>query len=305
MAIRIAFFGTHEFAATILRGLAESPLFDVCLVVTAPDRPIGRHQQIQPPPVKVLAQAKGIHFDQPESLKNYKFSISNFQLAITAQYGALIPERVLSAPVHGMLNVHTSLLPKYRGASPVQSAILNGDAETGVTIMKMDAGLDTGPILSQQRISIGPDETAEVLEARLAEIAIPMLMRAIPPYLLGQLLPQPQDESLATLCKKLTREDGRIDWSRSAGEIYNRFRAFYPWPGVWSTWKTLRLKFLSMHPGEDLGTPGSVSQKHGALSIACGSGSVSIQRLQLEGKKPMDAQTFIHGHHDFIGSTLS
>jgi methionyl-tRNA formyltransferase len=168
--VRLVFFGTHEFAATILGGLLDNPLFEVCLVITQPDRPVGRKQELHPSPVKLLAQKYNIPIEQPSSLKSYQLSAMSFELGIVAQYGLLIPKHVLDSFPLGVINVHTSLLPKYRGASPIQSALINGETETGVTIMKMDQGLDTGPIILQKKTTIDPDETYTHIDKKLASL---------------------------------------------------------------------------------------------------------------------------------------
>ena len=232
-----------------------------------------------------------------------------YELGITAQYGGLIPKHILEAPTHGILNVHTSLLPKYRGASPIQSAILNGDKETGVTIMKMDEGLDTGPILLQKKVSIGPDETYPELEAGLAKLGSEALLEAIPLYVNSELVPQPQDNAHATFCKQLTREDGRIDWQLSAQEIYNQYRGLTPWPGVWTVWNEKRLKLLEIKgTGQREVTStqlqGTITTENDKIFVQTGNGQIKIIELQLEGKKAMDAKTFLMGNRDFDGATL-
>lgn len=305
MALRTVFFGTHQFAASILRGLIHSPLFDVALVMTQPDRPVGRKHMVEAPPVKTLAKEWNIPIDQPETMKNYELRIKDYDIGIVAQYGCIIPERILNAPTHGTLNVHTSLLPKYRGASPVQTAILNGESETGVTIIKMDAGMDTGPILLQKRVPIGPNDTALIVEEALSRIAVPTILKAVPAYVEGRIIPTPQDDAQATYCKKLTRDNGRIDWSLPSRRVYNLYRALQPWPGVWTECQGKRLKILDMRLHPTHGSSGTVSMQDGALLVACGDTSISVQRLQLEGRKPMDAIEFIRGHASCIGSVLS
>ncbi|PLX26410.1 methionyl-tRNA formyltransferase, partial [Candidatus Parcubacteria bacterium] len=229
--IKTVFFGTHDFAVTILQGLLDNPLFDIELVITQPDRPVGRKQKLQKSPVKKIAEKNNLKIDQPVSLKTYQLAnLPTCELFIVAQYGLLIPKNILEAPKHGTINVHTSLLPKYRGASPIQSALLNGDTETGVTIMLMDVGLDSGPILLQKNIDILPDETYLELDARLAAVGSEALSESIPEYISGELKPQTQDESKVTLCQKLSRDDGKVDWQKTTEEIYNQYRALTPWP---------------------------------------------------------------------------
>ena len=301
---KIIFFGTHKFAATILEALCKEPTIEVALVVTQPDRPAGREQETQKPPVKMLAEKCGIQIEQPQSLKTYNLKPKTYHLGITAQYGGLIPEHILDAPTHGILNVHTSLLPQYRGASPIQTAIMNGNTETGVTIMKMDEGLDTGPILSQKKLLIGSDETYPEVEAKLAQLGAKVLLDAIPKYLNGTLKPQPQDETKATACKQLTRDDGRIDWHRSASDIYNQYRGLTPWPGVWTIWQNKRLKLLRLKPAEISLPPGQAKTDNGRCLIGAGQGALEALDLQLEGKKPMTAEIFLLGHKEFATSIL-
>ncbi len=300
----IVFFGTNDFAAGILQGLLENPSISVKLIVTQPDKPIGRKKTLHAPPVKVLAEKHGISIEQPATLKNYSLSIQDSFLGITAQYGLLIPQSILDAFPHGILNVHTSLLPKYRGASPIQSAILHGETETGVTIMRMDAGLDTGPILLQKKIAIAPDDTAQTLEEKLIPLANTALTEALEGYLHGQLAPQPQDDQGATTCKELTREDGQIDWKKSAIDIYNAWRAFTPWPGIWTLWQAKRIKLLDVAPVSKTVPPGQVEYHADLLLIGCGDGALAIRELQLEGRRAAAVSIFIPGHPDFLGAVL-
>lgn len=300
MTHRIVFFGTHAFAATILAGLVACPLFDVALVVTQPDKPVGRKKVLTPPPVKVFAQAHGIPVHQPVSLKKDTTDYSTFDLAVVAQYGKIIPEHIVNAPTHGTLNTHTSLLPKYRGASPIQTALMHGELHTGVTIMKMDAGMDTGPVLLQKHVDIYPDETYGELDARLAPVARDALIEAIPAYVSGTRIPQPQDDHAATACRLLTREDGRVDWKKSAQDVYNQYRGLTPWPGIWTEISGKRLKLLEIRPSTVHYAPGTFHRKGHRLFMGCKDGSIEVFRLQLEGKEPMDAQTFLNGFASLI-----
>ena len=295
------FFGTHTFAATILEGLLSQPLFSIDLVITQPDRPVGRHQEFLPSPVKVLAEKHGLAVNQPETLKTYTLKPSTYDLGIVAQYGLLIPKEILAVPKKGIINVHTSLLPKYRGASPIQTALLNGDTETGVTIMMMEEGLDTGPILLQKSLAIDPDDSYPDLDKKMAVLGTATLLEAVPLYLSNNLLPQPQDESLVTTCRQLTRDDGRVNWQRSNHEIYNQYRALTPWPGIWSTWNKQRLKLLQTYPTQKNVSPGMILVEADRIHIGCGKDSLEITHLQLEGKKAMDAETFLRGYKNFDG----
>jgi len=300
----VVFFGTHTFATVILQGLIDSPLIDVALVITQPDKPVGRKKILTPPPVKVLAEKHGIKIEQPQSLKKHALEPGVFDLGVTAQYGLLIPKHILSTPKHGILNVHTSLLPKYRGASPIQSALINGETETGVTIMKMDVGMDTGPILLQKPLAIDPDDTYLDLDAKLALTGSQALLETVPAYIDGSLKPQEQDESKKTLCKLLSREDGKIDWNKSSAEIYNQYRGMTPWPGIWTMLGDKRLKLLKIKPNDQSLQAGKLSANTTGILIGCGSTSIEVLELQLEGKKSMDAKTFLQGHSDADGTTL-
>lgn len=310
--MKIIFFGTQTFATTILEALLAEPLFEVSAVITQPDRPAGRSQQPQKSPVKLLAEKHGFKIEQPQSLKNYTLDANRYTLGITAQYGGLIPKHILEAPKYGILNIHTSLLPKYRGASPIQSAIMNGETETGVTIMKMDEGLDTGPILLQKKLALGPDDTYPEVEMKLAKLGAAALLEAVPKYLGNELKPVPQDEAQATHCRQLTRDDGQIDWQGPAREIYNQYRGLTPWPGVWTMWGEKRLKMLRLSPPHARGsTPtesggggGKVIVEHDRLYLTTRDQLIEIIELQLEGKKPMTGQIFLLGHKEFATSTL-
>ena len=304
----VVFFGTHNFATTILQGLLDDPKISVDLVITAPNKPVGRKQEMQESPVKLMAKEKGIPVYQPEKLKisdfkiqisellNLKSSILNLQLGIVAQYGLIIPQSIIDSFPLGILNTHTSLLPKYRGASPIQTALVNGETITGVTIMQLDAGMDTGPILAQKTIDILPDETYTSLDTKLARIGSEALLEAIPEYLSGALKPTPQDDSMATYTKQLDREDGRVDWQKTASEIYNQWRGLTPWPGLWTIWKDKRVKLLKIKPAENNLEQGIWSTEQNKLFVGCSKGSIEIEELQIEGKNKQSAKEFINGY---------
>lgn len=295
--ISVIFFGTHQFAVKILETLTNDPEISVDLVITQPNKPSGRKQKLTPSPVKIFAEINNLPIETPISLKDYLIEKDRYDLGVTAQYGNIIPKQILDSPKHGILNIHTSLLPKYRGATPIQSALVNGDDETGVTIMKMDPGLDTGPILLQKRLSIGPEDTYTTIDTKLANIGSTALLEAIPSYIDGSLKPIEQDGSLATNCKQLSREDGQVDWSRSATEIYNQYRGLTPWPGVWTTLNNKRLKLLKINalPEKTL-MAGKIGIENDTIFIGTGNGSIVVSELQLEGKKPVSSKDFILGH---------
>ena len=302
--LRTIFFGTHDFAKTILAGILANPLFDVQLVITQPDKPFGRDQTLVAPPVKILAQTHNIPVEQPASLKQYFLPENTFDIGIVAQYGLLIPEHILNNPTHGLLNVHGSLLPKYRGASPVQAALIHGETMTGITIMKMDKGLDTGPILLQKEIAIEPNDRVNTLFTKLETIAVPTLIEAVTLYTTGKLVPQAQDNTLATICREFTRDHGRIDWTQSAEQIYNQFRGLTPWPGIWTTYGLKRLKLLEIKPSTNSIPPGTISVLEQKLFIGCGNGSLELLEVQLEGKKPMTSAVFMNGYRNLDGTKV-
>jgi methionyl-tRNA formyltransferase len=291
--ITVTFFGTHDFAVTILDALHTDPRYDVVLTITQPDKKVGRSYELQPPPVKRAALERGIRVQQPTSLLGV--TPPSTDIAVVAQYGKLLPDELLSVPTHGTLNVHTSLLPKYRGASPIQSAILNGDRKTGITIMVMDAGLDTGPVLSQEQVSIDPSDTYESLSRKLAQRAGLLLCGTIEAFVTGEMRPVKQDDAQATTCTQLTRDDGRIDWRRDAQDIYNQYRALSPWPGIWTRHNGKRLKLIRVSVVDEAGSPGVCSVKNDTLYIGCGRGSLLVHELQKEGRMVMDVKQFLQG----------
>lgn len=296
MPTSIAFFGTHEFGATILESLATDDRFSVDLVITQPDKPVGRKQVLTPPPVKILADARGIKTEQPESLKNFHLEKDTFDVAVTAQYGLLIPSHLFIETKRGFVNVHTSLLPKYRGASPIQSALINGETETGVTIMIMDAGMDTGDILSQEKVVINPDETYPELDSRLAEIGSKLLLKTLSDYIKEKIVPQKQDETKVTICKKLSREDGKIDWNKTTEEIYNLYRGTTPWPGIWTTLDQKRVKLLKIKPASISLKPGLIQTSEDKIFVGTGDGSIEVVKIQFEGKTALDVNACLAGY---------
>lgn len=277
----IIFFGTSEFGAIVLQKLIQSGMGPL-LVVTAPDKPAGRKQNLTPPPVKLLAEKYSTQVFQPEKIQNSKFKIQNSKpdLIVLAAYGQIIPKEILEIPTYGALNVHPSLLPKYRGASPIQAAILNGEEKTGVTIMLMDEELDHGPILATRKFSNKIKKiTYQELHDELANVGADLLIETIPKWVSGEIKSQEQDHTKATYTKRITKEDGRIDWSKPAVYIERQVRAFSPWPGAFTFWKGKRVKILKAH----------VEQ-----------GKLIIDELQLEGKKPTSFREFLLGHKDFV-----
>jgi len=302
MNARIVFMGSPEFALLTLRALAERYL--VVGVVTQPDRPAGRGRALKAPPVKTLAQELGIPVIQPRRLKEPEAMAQlrawEPDLIVVAAFGQILKPEVLELPLRGCINVHASLLPRWRGAAPINAAILHGDAETGVTIMQMDPGLDTGPILAQRAIPIAPDETAGSLSSRLAQLGAELLLDTLPPYLKGEITPQPQDDSQATYAPMLSRADGELDFNQPAEALARRVRAFHPWPGTYTLWQGKRLKILRAR-AENATSPGVgvFTILPGLPAIGTAEGLLVVEEIQPAGKRPMPGEVFIRGARDW------
>ena len=298
--------GTPQLASASLRALLASPAVQVVAIVTQPDRPKGRELKLQASPVKELALQSALPVLQPERAREAAFieELRKLQpeLIAVAAYGQILPSSILELPRFGCLNVHTSLLPKYRGAAPIQWAILNGDRETGVTIMKMDAGLDTGAIVSQAKTPIEPADTAETLHDRLAQLGAQLLTQSVPDYVSGKLKPQAQPAEGVVYAPKIKKEDGHLRWSDSASNLYNRVRGLVPWPGAFTFMpanpKPLLLKIWQAEAVAGAGQPGQVlrADKTG-ITVACGDGALRILSLQREGGKRLNPQQFLAGIH--------
>lgn len=294
--VKTVFFGTQDFAATILQGLLDSDVVSVEVVFTQPDRKVGRKQIIEESPVKKLAKKYNLKIEQPETLKNSEFDFSQFELGIVAQYGLIIPKKIIDSFPKGMINVHGSLLPKYRGASPIQAALVNGEKETGNTIMIMDEKMDHGPILSQNKLAIDTDDTFTTLAHKMAAEGNILLLNTLTEWLSGNLKPQTQDESQATFTKLLSKEDGLVDFNKTNDEIYNQYRGLTPWPGIWMNWNEKRLKLLKITKSEKTLPVGELTSEDKKIFIGCGKGSVEVLELQLEGKSVMNAVVFLNGY---------
>lgn len=296
---RIVFFGTSEFAVPSLRALAADPRFSILAVVTQPDRPVGRHATITPPAVKIAAE--GLPVFQPEKLKELQTDPA-FQSVIqdrpdafvVVSYGKILPQWLLDIPTHGCINVHGSVLPRWRGPSPIHAAIVAGDEKSGVTIMKLDADMDHGPILRTLEEPIRLDDTAGSLHDRLADLGGHILPDTLSDYLRGNLEPTEQDHADATYCKILTRDDGKIDWTQSAQDIERRVRGLYPWPGTWFMHDNKRIKLLQATLGDASDKqPGTIYTVDKRVFAACGDNmSLEILTIQPEGKKTMSAMSF-------------
>ncbi len=302
-ALRIVFMGTPQLACASLQALLAAPEFQVVAIVTQPDRPKGREMKLQPSPVKELALRVNLPMLQPERARNEEFieALRRAQpdLIAVAAYGQILPKSILDLPRFGCLNVHTSLLPKYRGAAPIQWAILNDERETGVTIMKMDAGLDTGDILAQEPTAIQAQDTSETLHDRLAKMGADLLARTIPDYAAGKIQPRPQPAHGVSYAPKIKKHDGQIDWRQPARAIWNRVRGLVPWPGAFTHLpeQPRLLKLWQAEVLEQRGPPGQILQadKTGII-VGCGAGALRILALQREGGRRLSAAEFLAGH---------
>jgi methionyl-tRNA formyltransferase len=312
--IRTIFMGTSSFAENILSSLLSSQ-YNIVSVYTQPDKKVGRSQELQKSAVKLTAEKNNIPFYEPskfdestiQELKNQKPD-----LIIVAAYGKILPKEILKLPGFGAINVHASLLPKYRGPSPIQNAILNGEKKTGVTIMLMDEGIDTGDILSQREITINENDTAQELSLKIVQLSVVLLLETLPRWIERTIKPQKQDSSQATLCQLIERTDGKIIWTDSAESIYNRYRALQPWPGIFSFWERndtrKRLKLIKIScpkiNSENQHHIGEVFQLGDKFGVQTASGTIILEELQLEGKAPMSVSDFLNGYPDLIGSIL-
>jgi methionyl-tRNA formyltransferase len=310
--LKIIFMSTAELAGASLRALCREKSFQLIAVVSQPDKPKGRDLKLQPTPVKQVAIAAGLPVLQPERARNPEFVEQLRELRpdliVVAAYGQILPQAILDLPRFGCVNVHTSLLPKYRGAAPIQWAILNDEPETGVTIMKMDAGMDTGPMLATIATPITPEDNAQTLHDRLAELGGELLVKTIPDYVSGRITPRPQPVEGVSYARKIAKEDGHMDWAQPARVLWNRVRGFTPWPGAFTRLtvhdKLALLKIWSAQIVPDLsGEPGTVlrADKQGIV-VACGREALGISELQREGGRRLAAQDFLTGHDLQVGS---
>ncbi len=309
--MKIIFFGTSEFAIPSLKRLLEAG-YDIVAVITQPDKPAGRKQLPLPSPVKLWALEHKLKVYQPASLEieNWKLKIPD--IGIVASYGKIIPKELLSWPKHGLLNVHPSLLPKYRGPSPIQAAILNGDIETGVTIIKLDEEMDHGAIVSSFKFQVSNNFGYQELHDKLAELGADLLIKILPDYFSGKIKPVPQEHSQATYTKIIKKNDARIDWNLPAEKIEAMVRAYENWPVAWTTLDGKRLKIFKALLPVSPPPAGKGEIKRGLISISSGnkilvqtgSGILQIHELQLEGGKKMSAQDFIRGRKNLVGKIM-
>ena len=322
--LRIIYMGTPHFAVPALEGLIANRApevllpegYEIVTVITRLDKPVGRGKEIAFSPVKQAALAHAIPVWQPGSLKRPEtieaLAAYHADLYVVAAFGQILPQAVLDLPRYGTLNIHASLLPRYRGVSPITEAILQGDAETGVTIMLIDAGVDTGPTLLQRRIPITEHDTTGSLTEKLANVGAEALLEAIPLWISGELTPQPQDEQQASYTHMLRKEDGEIDWHRPADVLARQVRAYTPWPSAYTTWRDKLLKIVAAYPlisetqkDAPVGTV-MLRKENGetSLQVVTGEGMLVIDRLQLEGKKAMSAAEFLRGYPHIVGDVL-
>lgn len=322
--LRIIYMGTPHFAVPALEALIEHAApgkllpegYEIVTVVTRPDKPSGRGREVVYSPVKQVALAHSIPVWQPGSFKKAENSAAlaayHADLYIVAAFGQILPQSVLDQPRLGTLNIHASLLPKYRGADPIAEAILQGESETGITIMLLDAGIDTGPMLLKRSLPIAEDDTTGTLTTKLAALGAQCILEVLPRWVNGEITPEPQDELQATHTRMLKKEDGLIRWDKPAAVIARQVRAYNPWPSAYTYWQGKLLKIqmahaLPLQPDPSV-TPGTVGTHdeagHRLLSIATGSGLLVVGQLQLEGKKSMSAEEFLRGYKQIVGAVL-
>ena len=306
--MRVIFCGTAAFAVPSLHALAQH--HDVVLVVTQQDRPAGRGRKPQMPPVKLAAAEHNLAVTQPRSLRKEavvaELAAAAADVIVVAAYGKILPKAILDLPPHGCLNVHASLLPRHRGAAPVTAAILAGDAESGVTIMHMDEGLDTGPMLRQQSLSLQGNETTGTLTTTLSQLGADLLIPTLEDWVAGRLKPQPQDDSRATYAPLLKKQDGIVQWEHDAESICRHVRAMQPWPGAVTFWQGRQLKILGARPSADSVSevPGRVIRHRKDLAVVAGTGIVVLEEVQMAGKRALAAADFLHGYGAIVGAVL-
>ena len=314
MSLKIIFMGTPKFGAIILKKLINSR-YKPILVVTETDKPVGRKKILTPPPAKVVAEKYEIPVLQPEKIRNSESEIRNLKpdLIIVAAYGKILPEEILEILKYGCLNVHPSFLPRWRGPSPIQFTILNGDTDSGVTIMKITKKVDAGAILIQKELKLEENETYDILHDKLGEMGGDLLIKIIPEWITGKINPQLQDESEATYTRILKKEDGRIEWKKPAEEIERKIRAFDSWPGTFTFWeksgiliriKILKARILNRADSKTYPIGKTLVAGQNELCVQTGKGFLIIEKLQLEGKKEINSEDLLRGYPDFIGTIL-
>ncbi len=296
MSIKIVFMGSPDFALPSLQALAKN--YDVVGVITQPDKPSGRGRELKAPPVKILAQELNIPVYQPEKLRDTtQLEIWQPDLIVVAAFGQILKKNILDFPKFGCLNVHASLLPRWRGAAPINAAILAGDDETGITIMKMDVGLDTGDMLTKKTLRLTPDVTAGSAFQTLSSLGAELLIETIPDYINGKIIPQPQDNNLATYAPMLKKEDGKLHFNQSVYELERRIRAMTPWPSAWFEWdgnllKVMKASIVSQKKDAKNGSRLTVNERP---AVCCSDGVLVLEEVQPAGKKIMSGKSFLLG----------
>ncbi len=311
----LVFMGTPDYALPVLEALVSTGQA-VAGVYTQPDRPAGRGRLLTPPPVKTCAQKHGLPVFQPASLRRAE-AIEELaalapELIVVAAYGKILPPAVLAIPTRGVLNIHPSLLPRHRGPSPVVTALLEGEAVTGVTVMRLDEGMDTGDIVAQREAAVRPGETAGDLTLRLFSLGAELLLEVLPEWMKGEITPRPQEAERATITRRYTKEDGEIDWALPALSLERRLRAFTPWPGCYTRWQGKLLKVLEgvrvEAPAASEGGPGRVvaagQGSPSPVGVVTGQGLLGLLRVQLEGSRPLSAEEFVRGYPGFLSARL-
>ena len=306
--MRIVFMGTPDFAVPVLCQLIEAG-HEIAAVYSQPDRPAGRGRKLVPTPTKWFSEERGLEVRQPSSLRSEaecaRLESLSPEVVVVAAYGLFLPPEALEIPPLGCLNIHPSQLPRYRGPSPVVSAILNGDDETGVTIMKLDEGMDSGPLLAQKQVPIDERDTGPDLTRRLFDLGASLLAKTLPGWASGSIEASPQDESQATFTTLVKKEDGEIDWTDNAERIARMVRAYEPWPGTFTYWDGKLLKILDATSTAGSASPGQlVGLRDGGIGIGTGDGLLAVDKLQIEGRRPSVVQDFVRGYPAFVGSAL-
>ncbi|NOZ04761.1 MAG: methionyl-tRNA formyltransferase [Chloroflexi bacterium] len=303
--------GTPAFAVPTLEALAATDVYDIAWVITQPDKPAGRGRQPTAPPVKEAARRLGLPVWQPETMRDeqvvHRLREASPDVIVVAAFGEILRPNILAIPPHGIVNVHASLLPKHRGASPVAGALLAGDTTTGITIMLMDQGMDTGPILGQATLPIAAQDNRGTLTEALARLGPKLLTEVLPRWLRGEITPQPQDDALATYTSLIKKHDGLVDWEKPAKQIWRRFCAYTPWPGLFTFWNGQRINIVHCHPLAESGQtppPGTGMIIADQPAVATGRDVLVLDKIQLAGKRPVSGPDFLRGHRDFSGSRL-
>ncbi len=313
MTTKIIFMGTPEFAVPALMALINAPEYHIVAVVTQPDRPSGRGKKLLPSPVKEVAQQAGLTILQPQTLKDKavvaQLAALQPDVMVIAAFGQILRNDVISLPPHGCLNIHASLLPRWRGASPITAAIRAGDTETGITLMQIDEGLDTGAMIARRAVPIMPTHTGDNLTAELARVGASLLLDTLPAWLAGQIVPEPQDNSLATLAPRLKKEQGELNWTLTAIELERQVRAFNSWPGTFTHSPRGEFKILAVELAPQVNPPstlesGGVFKYQRNVYVVTGQGVLRLVTVQMPGKNPMSAEAMLNGHPELVGARL-